>query len=113
MRVLVRAGADVSIPSAQGRSALYIACERGNVSITHFLVTKCGLNVNLPATTESHRAAPIHVAAIFNKPHVIQLLLSLRANPTITDAYHRTAMSMATSAKATLAIDALMRFAPV
>lgn len=113
LRVLVRAGANTTKPSTQGRSALYIACERGNVSIIHFLITQCGLKVNIPATTESHRIAPIHVAAIFNQPHVIQLLLSLGADPTITDAYHRTAMSLAMTAKATLAIDALMRFAPV
>lgn len=110
LRLLVRAGADATMSSAQGRSPLYIACERGNVSIIHYLVTQCGAKVNLPATLENSGAAPIHIAAIFNKPHAIQMLLSLGADPLLTDAYHRTAMTLAMSAKATLVIDALKRF---
>ena len=61
MRQLINAGADVHKLSREGRSAMYIAVEKGNSGIIRLLVEDCGVDVNASTTIESRRGSPLHL----------------------------------------------------
>lgn len=92
---LVEAGANVNCCSKEGRTALYVAVEKGHSGIVRMLVKDCGLDVNSPATSEYHEGAALHVAALFNNVHIVQLLLSLGADPLKRDALGRVPSTIA------------------
>ena len=95
MRLLLKAGANPSRLSREGRSPMYIAAEKGNGSILRLLVQMCGVDVNAPATNEPHKGCPLHVAATFDNPNALYQLLALGADARQRDAFGRTPLDIA------------------
>lgn len=95
VKQLIKARADAKSLSQEGRSALYIAAEKGDTGILRILIQDCGLGVNDPCTIEQQRSTPLHIAALFNHAHAVQLLLQLGADPTVTDSFGKTALDIA------------------
>jgi ankyrin repeat protein len=95
VRLLLKAGANPSRLSREGRSPMYIAAEKGNGSILRLLVQMCGVDVNAPATNEPHKGCPLHVAATFDNPNALYQLLALGADARQRDAFGRTPLDIA------------------
>ena len=112
VRQLIKAGADPTSVSAEGRSALYIAAEKGHTGIIRLLIETCGLSVNSPCTSEQHRSTALHIACLFNHPNAVYLLLHLGADATLTDSNDRTPMDVAQEADSEAAMAVLAHNAP-
>uniref|UniRef100_A0A8C5R2A1 Uncharacterized protein n=1 Tax=Leptobrachium leishanense TaxID=445787 RepID=A0A8C5R2A1_9ANUR len=65
---------DIRTPNLN--TALHLAVQRGDVSITKLLIRK-GMNVNITGTGDQ---TPIHMAAFHNKPEMIDVLIEAGAN---------------------------------
>lgn len=98
MRQLINAGADVHKLSREGRSAMYIAVEKGHSGIIRLLVEDCGIDVNASATIESHRGSPLHIAAMFDNIHTAFQLIKLGADIHKYDALNRKPIDVAREA---------------
>ena len=90
----------------EGRSALYIAVEKGSpalIRLLHQAHVAEGREdeISSPCTTEAHGGTPLHIAAMFNMPIAAQVLLELGANINARDARGRTAMDVAHEASNT------------
>ncbi len=95
VRKLLGAGANINVLSGEGRSALFYACEKGLTGIVRAILDYCALPVDSPVTQESSKSTGLHVAAIFNQPAVICLLLDYGANPDKKDKANRTPLQVA------------------
>ncbi len=98
MRQLINAGADVHKLSREGRSAMYIAVEKGHSGIIRLLVERCGVDVNAVTTMENHRGSPLHIAAMFDNIHTACQLIKLGADIYKYDALNRRPIDVAREA---------------
>lgn len=76
-RVLVTAGADVSIPDVTGYTPLHCACMKGHLEIATILLD-AGEDVN----NNGHGCTPVYVAADNGHAHLVKELIRRGANPT-------------------------------
>jgi ankyrin repeat protein len=77
--VLLRAGVDITIPARNGRTPLYLAVEKSQLSTFQTLLTvqttsHQGPNINASVCI-SHGSAPLHVAVLHNKLEMVEYLL--------------------------------------
>jgi ankyrin repeat protein len=111
VKLLLRANANPCQLSKEGRSALYIAAEKGFSGILRLLVEDSSLlDINGPVTSESHRGTALHIAAMFDNAHLIIELLSLGADVNTLDALGRSAAHIAKEMLSTRAEAVLNRY---
>jgi len=92
-------GASLTAVTSEGRTALYIAAEKGNPALLRILLhASGGYDINEPCTTEVHRGTPLHIASMFNNVLAVRVLLELGANVKIRDARNRKAVDIAQEA---------------
>ena len=97
VKKFLKVGASLVDLTAEGRTALYIAAEKGNVSIMRLLHAAHGPgnHLDLPCTTETHRGTPLHVAAMFNNSLIVSVLIELGASLSSKDSRGRTPFEVA------------------
>jgi ankyrin repeat protein len=96
VKLLLRAKADPCQLSREGRSALYIAAEKGFSGILRLLIEDSSdVDINGPVTSEFHRGTALHIAAMFDNAHTVIELLSLGADVNTLDATGRKAITVA------------------
>jgi ankyrin repeat protein len=95
VRQLLLKNVIVNARTREGRTAMYVAIEKGQRGIIRLLIELGKFNVNAPTTSESHRGSALHVAVTFNQISIIHLLLSLGADPTLPDRFGRTPLQLA------------------
>lgn len=72
---LMKEGADIHIPTKNGRTALYVVAEKGNVEVLFFMITKYKIDINsVVDMTTCNRI--IYIAALYDNSHIISLLIS-------------------------------------
>jgi ankyrin repeat protein len=87
VRSLIRAGADVNAPDANGESPLIRAVLLGDNELVGLLLE----NKASPNAKSSEGFTPLHVAIGFQKPkEMVELLLANKADPNATDRFGRT-----------------------
>ena len=111
VRILLQLDPDPFILNGSGRNALFIAAERGSVSITQLLLdfysgssndgdnigrsAKHFMHVHSPVCQDVHTTA-LHVAALFDRPAVVSYLVRQRgADPHKMDGQGRTPLDRA------------------
>ena len=77
--IYIYIGADVSIELSTGRTAFYIAAEKGLVSLLDFMIEKSGFDVNAPVEISTGLRL-IHVATINKQAAVTNLLIERGAD---------------------------------
>lgn len=88
-------GSSVSDCTTEGRTALYIAAEKGSPTLIRLLLEAGKIDINQPCTSEAHRGTPLHIAAMFNNSHAAMVLLEKGADPTLRDARNRRPIDLA------------------
>lgn len=72
MQILLEFQSDVlNIADQLGRTALHLSCSEGSVDSVRFLLAAPGVDVN---ATDQRLTAPLHWAAVCNRPEVCQML---------------------------------------
>lgn len=71
LHLMVKKGADVSIPNEHGVTPLHNACLRANEGMVILLVMN-GANLDLPTL---HKECPIHIAARLGKQRIVEALI--------------------------------------
>lgn len=104
VRLLIRHGADATRVSREGRSATYIAAEKGHSGILRLLIEECGISVNAPTTNETNKGTPLHVAAMFDNVHTVSQLLSMGADVNAVDTLGRRPQDLAKEASSFAAL---------
>mmetsp|Transcript_42992 Transcript_42992/g.93397 ORF Transcript_42992/g.93397 Transcript_42992/m.93397 type:complete len:193 (+) Transcript_42992:2-580(+) len=79
--------------NSRGHSCLHVVCSIGNTECADILLRDGGADPN--AASPPGLETPLHTAALFQFPRVVQLLLSARANPNIQDERNATAIHLA------------------
>jgi len=92
---LIRAGADVHRASRSGRTAIYMAVEKGLVDVVRALVREGGVDVNARATAEHVDGLLLTIAIIYGRREVVGLLLDLGAEPNVMESISRNTPLMA------------------
>ena len=67
-------GADVNVQGRQGRTALHVACIKGDIACIHELMA-CGAHIE--ARDSDCGATPLHLAAAFNHPEIVKTLVDV------------------------------------
>ncbi|XP_071099027.1 uncharacterized protein [Haliotis cracherodii] len=81
-KLLVSKGADLRLRDDKNNSVLHLACFGGNISIVKDLLARPGTDINCLG---SHGRTAIMITALAAEPALFQLLLSKKANITLTD----------------------------
>jgi uncharacterized protein len=96
--VLLNAGADISIPARNGRTPLYVAVEKSQISTFRTLISVSAARagaavtgINQPVCI-THGSCPLHVAALHNKLEMIEFLLASGAEVDQVDNHGCTAL---------------------
>ena len=95
-RELIVAGAFMSAPAKNGRTPMFVACEKGMSEIIRLAVHLQRVNLNGPVIYP-FKLHPLHVACCHKQPQILSLLLHLGADPNIVDSgngYSPLAMSI-------------------
>jgi ankyrin repeat protein len=79
---LINRGANPLICNRIGRNVLFIVIEKGVIEVLkHIVLMNPDIELNIPVTTEDHcNYYPIHVAAKFNRGHLISYFSNLNVN---------------------------------
>lgn len=75
---LLRLGADMNIPTKNGRTCLYVAVEKGLSSFIEYVNTIQDFDVNQVVDSEGNTM--IHVAALYNQKAILLQLISMGAD---------------------------------
>lgn len=111
VQLLLRANANPCQLSKEGRSALYIAAEKGFSGILRLLIEESNVvDINGPVTSESHRGTALHIAAMFDNAHTIIELISLGVDVNAADSLGRKAIDIAREMSSTRAEIVLTRY---
>ena len=86
---LINAGANVSHSALSGRTPMYVAVEKGMTDVVVKLISEHGVDVNEPTAKESSGSRPLHLALLYNQPHLVSTLLRLGANVNLKDSEKR------------------------
>ncbi|XP_071098482.1 uncharacterized protein [Haliotis cracherodii] len=81
-KLLVSKGADIRLRDDKNNSVLHLACFGGNIFIVKDLLARRGTDINCLG---SHGRTAIMIAALIAEPALFKLLLSKKANITLTD----------------------------
>ena len=103
-------GADPLERTSEGRSAIFIASEKGSVSMIRLLMERGGVCVNDACTTEAHRGTPLHIAAMFNNAHAVIELLEHGADAAVLDGMGRRALDVAAEMDSEAATECLQEW---
>ena len=106
---LLQAGANIHCHTTEGRTAMYIAAEKGNSTIIQLLIERGKVDVNASCTVEGHRGGPLHVAAMFNNAHAVWRLLECGASINSRDARDRKPIDLARETNSSSAEEMLKR----
>ena len=91
--VLIQRGASVNERGEFDRNALHAACNYGHVACVHELMRH---RADVEARDTERGATPLQLAALFNRPHCVKVLLdSYRASINATNAFGVTALHQA------------------
>jgi ankyrin repeat protein len=82
---LMRQGADVKKASTNGRTAMYIAIEKGMVQAARALVSRHGIDVNDRTTSENIDALPLTLAVLYKSQSMVAALLELGADGSVQE----------------------------
>jgi ankyrin repeat protein len=82
---LIKAGANVREPCQAGRTAMYVAVEKGLAEVVRALITDCGVGVDERTTSELSAATALHVAVLHKQSHLVSLLIELGADVNLLD----------------------------
>eukprot|EP00595_Chromulina_sp_UTEXLB2642_P002947 CAMPEP_0196764890 /NCGR_PEP_ID=MMETSP1095-20130614/7128_1 /TAXON_ID=96789 ORGANISM="Chromulina nebulosa, Strain UTEXLB2642" /NCGR_SAMPLE_ID=MMETSP1095 /ASSEMBLY_ACC=CAM_ASM_000446 /LENGTH=674 /DNA_ID=CAMNT_0042121683 /DNA_START=525 /DNA_END=2549 /DNA_ORIENTATION=- len=91
-------GANSIMITRDNKSAIYIAVEKGFLDIVRLLFqysTQPSVNLNAPITSDGTDMNALHVACMFNRPHIVLDLLSLGANIYVLDSNSRSPLDIA------------------
>ncbi|XP_071099011.1 uncharacterized protein [Haliotis cracherodii] len=89
-QLLVSQGADLTLRDDYNNHVFHLACEGGNISIVKHLLS--GTDINCLG---NHGITAIMIAALLAKPTLFKLLLSKKADTTLTDDYNDTVLHIA------------------
>lgn len=97
--VLLNAGADITIPARNGRTPLYVAVEKSQISTFQTLISvsttlstsHSSSGINQPVCI-THGSCPLHVAALHNKLEMIEFLVACGAHIDQVDSHGCTAL---------------------
>ncbi len=106
---LLAAGADVTHVQHQGRSAMFIAVERGYVGIVRLLLEKKHWDINSSCCSTNMLSA-LHVAAKNNQCTVLRVLLEFGADLDQRDELNRTALDIALANHSVAAKDLILDY---
>lgn len=109
VRLLLKANADATRLSREGRSAMYIAAEKGNSTIIKLLVNFCAADINKPTTTEPHQGNALHIAVMFDNSFTVMDLLQMGANINLPDSLGRRPLDLAKETESEGALEVLNR----
>ena len=91
--VLIQHGAEVSERGYLGGTALHHACNKGHVACIHELMRH---GADVEASESKKESSPLHVAAYFNRPECVKVLLDkYSASINATNKFGNTALSQA------------------
>jgi ankyrin repeat protein len=100
--VLLNAGADITIPARNGRTPLYVAIEKSQISTFQTLISVQAETFPSPSSPSSsginqpvcitHGSCPLHVAALHNKLEMIEFLIASGAEIDQLDSHGCTAL---------------------
>lgn len=76
---LLQRGADARIATTSGRTAMYIAIEKGLSTLTAALL-QSGFGVNERCTSENIDSLPLTLAVLYNSPSIVSLLVETGAD---------------------------------
>ncbi|XP_048256997.1 serine/threonine-protein phosphatase 6 regulatory ankyrin repeat subunit C-like isoform X2 [Haliotis rufescens] len=88
--LLVSHGADVALRDDNNNSAFHLACIGGNISIVKYLLSRTDINCQ-----GNHGRTAVMIAALLAKQTLFKLLLSKKADITLTDDYNDTVLHIA------------------
>jgi len=87
--------ADINNFERNGDFLIHTAAYHGNLELVQFCIEKCGENIN-KRTNNEQRETPLMLAMCKGTVHVIEYMLSMGANPFISDnPFHYTALDYA------------------
>jgi len=109
VRLLLEAGADVTKCTTEGRTAMYIAAEKGNTTIMLLLAAQQGVDLDAPCTNERGESSPLHVAATFNNAHAVWRLLERGADLNKLDARGKRPIDLARETSSFAAEETLLQ----
>ena len=92
VQVLLFNGANKEASDDQGRTALFIACQKGYLEIASDLVTIFQVNIN---TKDHDNWTPLHIAVSRKHNQIIKLLVSHGADKTIQNSFGLTPAELA------------------
>jgi len=81
---LLRAGAEVRLKTANGRTPMFVAAEKGLSEVIRIMVEERGIHVDEPVVRSSGLRL-VHVAAFHRQAHVVSQLISMGADVNIVD----------------------------
>ena len=76
----------------EGKSLLHLAAKSGNMNITRYIVEELEADVNV---TDGGGSTPMHAAAWFSRPLIIEYLLERQADTTVINSNNETALQNA------------------
>eukprot|EP01035_Chromulina_nebulosa_P017825 gene17825-23436_t len=91
-------GANSIMITRENKSAIYIAIEKGYLDIVRLLFqysSQPSVNLNAPITSDGSDMNALHVACMFNHPHIVLDLLSLGANIFVLDSNSKSPLDIA------------------
>ncbi len=92
VEILLEKGAETNLKEIEkNRTALYNACEIGNLNIVKILI-EYGAEINL---LDFWNFAPIHIAVFFNHKEVVEFLIQNGANISVKTIYEETPLDIA------------------
>ncbi|XP_048247999.1 uncharacterized protein LOC124126617 isoform X2 [Haliotis rufescens] len=86
-KLLVSQGADIRLRDDNNNSVFHLACIGGNISIVNHLLTSTDINC-----LGNHGRTPIMITAMVAEPALFQVLLTEKANITLTDDHKNTVL---------------------
>lgn len=104
VQALLDAGADTSVKYMELWSLVHLAAASGHPAVLRVLVENAGLD---PTAKDELGMTPMHCAAENDNAGVVKLLLSLGAEPSVTDSHDRTPLQIAQVEHANRVIDVL------
>jgi uncharacterized protein len=105
VRALLKQGADVSAPHADGMTALHWAAEQGDAALVEILLYA---GANTGAVTRLGQYTPLHLAARSGAAPVVRALLKAGAQPATASASGATALHLAAASGSADAVTALL-----
>lgn len=100
MQMLLQHGANITLTDKNGRNVLYTILERGSLDAFYlYLDRDPEFDINADVVHNGSGLKCLHIAVMFNHPHLVTLLLGMGADLLATTASGDTAFSLAREMK--------------